>query len=248
MAKQKSFLEPAFADDYQAWSANPTPATTGQMLRVLQPAIDRGISAHVGQNVSPTMKSHARKLALSALRTYDPSQSRLGTHVINHLQGLKRISRKQQQILSVLERVSLDQAHVDRASKELDDRLGRPPSAGELADYTGLSLKRIGYVQSYSNPVAEGSLLSFVDEENQGGMMPAVNQGGSPHILADAIYDELDPINQHILDWSLGLHGRQLMPVQAIAAKLRMTSGAVSQRRAIIQKKMDELRQTSILS
>lgn len=233
-------LEKEYEPEFTAWQKTPDRQTTGLLLKKLSPAIDRGISAHVGTNPGPSIRSHARRLALQAVRSYDPIQARLGTHVINNLQGLKRIARKQQQIIHIPERVSLDQAHLHRASADLEDILGRDPSASELADHTGLSLQRIARIRQAKNPMAEGSFLQMTSADQGGGYSPSVDSS-SDDIVLRAVYDDLDPINQKIVDWTLGRHGEKQLSNQQIAAKLRISPGAISQRRALIQQRLAEM-------
>lgn len=239
-------LEPDYEQEYNAWKEKPNPQTTGRLLRKVQPAIDKGIHAHVGKQVSPVLRSSARKVALQAIRSYNPQQAKLGTHIINHMKGLRRIGRQQQQILRTPERVSLDQSFLAAAEAELGDRLGRSPSVTELADHTGLSVRRITKVRSYQQPVYEGSLLSMQQQGEDAGFLPAVEHS-SMDVVTRAVYDDLDPINQQIMDWSLGLHGRKPLSNQEIAAKLKLTPGAVSQRKAIIQARLDEMEELELI-
>ncbi len=236
-----SKLEDNYAQEFTAWQKQPTPQTTGTLLRKLQPVIDRGVRAHVGPKVSPVLRSRARRVTLDALNTYDPQQARLSTHVTNHLKGLRRISRQQQQVLRVPERVSLDQQFLVNAETELHDKLGREPTSGELADHTGVSQARIHYVRKFRPPVAEGSLLASMDSgSDEGSFQPAVEQDSTP-ILLEAVYGDLGGMNQKIMDWTLGLHGSEAISNQDIARRLRLTPGAVSQRKAQIQKRIYEM-------
>ena len=98
-------LEPKYADAFALWQRNPTPTSTGTLLRLVQPDIDRGIFAHVGQS-DPILRSKAKRMALRAIQSYDPSKAKLSTHIINQLQGLKRVARQQTQILPIPERLS----------------------------------------------------------------------------------------------------------------------------------------------
>jgi hypothetical protein len=235
-------LEPEFAPDYDEWKRAPSPQTTGKLLRSLQPAIDRGISAHVGRQPGPNIRAHARKLTLGALRTYDPGQARLSTHVINHLQGLKRVHRTSNQILRVPERVMLDRNRLFEAENQLEDQYGRPPSLTELADYTGLSAKRIERVRQFRHPVAEGQLAARQGPGGEPeGFAPAVVNPSNAYL--ELAYQDMGPINQNILDMTLGLHGQPQMSNQDIAKRLRLTPGAISQRKAQIQAQLDRMQE-----
>lgn len=237
-------LELDFEPDYMAWKKDPNKKTMSNLLTKIQPAIDRGVSAHIGRRVSPVLKSHARRLGMEAIRSYQPHEARLSTHVINRLKGLKRIARKQQNVLSVPERVSLDQGRLFEAETELEDRLGRTASTMELADHTGLSTKRITHIRKFRPAISEGSILTGANQE-QGIGLPAVETAPG-NAVVEAIYGDLDPVNQQVLEWTLGLHGQTPLPNKQIAAKLNLTPGAISQRKLAIQKKLDELQQLSI--
>lgn len=237
--ESKSLLEPEFAEDFGLWQGNPSPHFTSRLLTRLQPTVDRAISAHIGQS-NPILKSRAKQLSLQALRSYDPYKAKLSTHLFNQLQGLKRVARKQTQIISVPERVSLAQGHILQAEAELTERLGRDPTNAELADHTGLSVRRLGQIrQAPSNAMPEGYYESLGADEGGGGFLPGVESGPSSAYL-ELVHGDLDKSNQFILESTLGLHGRPRLSNQQIAAKLGLTPGAVSQRKAVIQRMLDE--------
>jgi DNA-directed RNA polymerase specialized sigma subunit len=231
-------LEPKYKSLYDTWKINPNPSTTGMLLSAVSPEIDRGIFAHVGQS-NPLLKSRAKKMALQAIRTYDPSQAKLSTHIVNQLQGLKRVSRQQGQILPIPERVAMDQGFVEKAKAELEDELGREPTMVEIADRTGLSPKRINYVRKFRYPMAEGTISSMSEDEESGGFAPAVDQQQT-NTWFEFVYSDLDETNQKIMEWTLGLHGSPVLSNQQIARKLRITPGAVSQRKAKIQQALNQ--------
>lgn len=236
-SENTDYLESKYKPQFQAWQSKPTPATTGALLKTLQPEIDRGIFAHVGQS-NPLLKSRAKKMTLQALRSYDPTKARLGTHIVNQLQGLKRVSRQQTQILPMPERVTLNQGFIERAKAELAEELGREPNVDEISDRTGLSPKRINYVQKFKYPVSEGFFESMSQEDGDGGFMPAVDQRPT-NSWHEFVYSDLDDTNKKIMEWTIGLHGSRPLSNQEIALKLRMTPGAVSQRKAKIQQILD---------
>ena len=136
-----SLLEPDFEPHYNAWKQTPNPQTSGALLKAVDPVLTSALRSYGGQN-SPTMKSKARIMALDAMGRYDPSRSKLRTHLMSQLQSLRRSSAKESQILSVPEQVGLDLGHLRESENFLKDQLGRDPSDVELADHTGLSLKK----------------------------------------------------------------------------------------------------------
>lgn len=225
-------LEDKYSDAFTTWQKKPSPQTTGALLTAVAPEIDRGISAHVGAS-HPLIKSRARQITLKAFQSYDPKKAALGTHIVNHLQGLKRASRQQTQILSIPERVLLDQGFLNQELQSATADLGREPSTQELADRTGLSMSRIAKIRKYHQPVNEGYLEAMVGADENPSFMPAVQHQSSA--WTEAIYDDLDPVNQSIMELTLGLHGHRPMSNMAIAKRLRLSPGAISQRKATIQ-------------
>ena len=230
-------LEADYAPSYELWKRNPDRNNTTKLIQQLNPTIDKAIRTHVGPP-NPLLRSRARKLTLQAIRSYDPAKSQLNTHITNQLQGLKRVARQQNQVLALPERVTLDQAHLAGIEAELNEDLGRMPSMAELADRSGLSSKRIQHVRRFRQPLAEGQ-FNRVDEEGSGDSAPGVRQAPST-AWHELVYGDLDPINQTIMEYTIGLHGQKRLSNMELARKLGMTPGAVSQRKASIQKLLDQ--------
>ena len=152
-------IEPEFSEYFNTWSTNRNPENNDLMLQKLQPVIDLALKTYVGQDAPPSVKLQAKRMALEGLNNYDPSKSKLKTHMLWHMQSLKRASNKANQILNVPERVQIDSRHIHNSFNELSEKLGRDPSDSELSDHTGLSIKRINSVRSFKPGIAEGSAL-----------------------------------------------------------------------------------------
>lgn len=236
MLPSGDYLEDDFREPYQTWKAAPTPQANAAMLGHLGPTIDQAIRAHVGAP-NPLLTSRARRLALQALGSYDPKRARLRTHLFNQLQGLKRVQRQQTTVLKVPERVALDRHHLENATRELADNLGRDPSDFELAEHTGFSPARLATVRSYHPAVAEGTLAAATPaHEVLGGVAGPAAPG---HLWQQIVYDDLGPLDQQIMEHALGLHGRPRLPNQEIAARLGRSPGLISQRKRRIQEQLD---------
>lgn len=229
------YLEEEFKVPYAAWKAAPTPESNRAMLKTLEPLIQKGVTTFTGQT-NPLLTSQARRLTLEGLRSYDPTRSRLQTHLYNQYKGLRRISRQQSQVISVPERVLFDQQRLRGYEQELTDQLGRAPSDRELADHSGFSMKRISHVRRYQAGIPEGSLESAAQ-----GLTPQVRPSNQPQeTWLQMVYDDLQPMDQKIMELSLGLHGRTALSNQEIARKLGRSPGAISQRKARIQQLLDQ--------
>jgi len=235
-------LEPDYVTPFRAWQAADNPTTSGMLLKAINPVIDQGVSVYGGKNANPMMRSRARKIALDAARKYDPTQASLKTHLMNHLQGLRRYGAQQVQVLNVPEQVALDQGHLVEAATELRDRLGRDPNDDELADHTGVSRKRIAYVRKYKPGFAESQIAAMGTNTGEDDAADPAVQRADP-VLAQIrfLYDDFDPVDKVIVEYGYGLDGAPKLGISDIAGRLGITPGAVSQRAARIQRRLDQL-------
>lgn len=237
-----SRLEPEFEPAFRSWKGNPTPERASDFLRTIDPIVEQGLSVYGGRNANPMMRSRARRIALDAAGKYDPTRASLKTHLMTHFQGLRRYGARQAQVLSVPEAVALDQQHLMEAEAQVRDVHGRDPSDAELADHTGLSRKRIRYIREYRQPLAEGQIAAAgSSEEGDGGWEPAVAGPDPVHARARLIYDDLNPVDQVILEYRLGLNGSPVLQPSEVARRLRLSPGAVSQRTARLQRLLDQV-------
>ena len=231
-----------FNTQFGSWMANPTPESNDQILASVQPTIDTALSSYVGRTTSPTMRSKARLMALNALKTYDPQRGNVRTHLLSQMQGLRRLNAKEQNSISIPEQVGLDFQKLDSAENELRDKFNRDPSDDEVADYTGLSVKRIRKIRGFHQPLSEGMTAAVADSENSPAEVASTLPGATSS--ADAwlgfVYDDLSPTDKLIMDMTLGRNGRRRASTQDIAKRLNITPGAVSQRAAKIQVMLDK--------
>lgn len=241
-------LEPEFAPHYNAWKTEPSPENTQHLVKALDPVLNSAIKSYAGSSIgSPTIKGKAKLIAINALKSYDPTRAKLRTHMMSQLQGLRRASAKETQILSIPEQVAIELGKVNEATNFLTDRLGRPPSDAELADHTGLSLKRLHYIRGVRPTYAEGTIANVRGDEGQSLYAPQVDQPDSYKAWEEFVYHDLEPIDQLIMEHSLGLHNKPVLSNQDIAKKLKVSPGAISQRKAKIQSKLDLRDELSVL-
>ena len=234
-------LEPEYANSFNAWKAAPTPENASALIKTVQPVMDTALRP-LGN--SPALRGHAKRITLGALQSYDPERAGLRTHLMGHLQGLKRIAGRLDVPINIPERVMLQQRDVAEHAQQLMDELGREPSDGEIADRSGLSVKRLHYLRQNRRPVSE-SQASFdnADGEIVG---PEVDHETPQSILENFIYSDLSARDQVIMDYALGRNGRPKLGGREIAAQVGVTPGAVSQRLSAIQERFNTIRDTQL--
>lgn len=237
-AKSATKLETEYADAYNAWTQDDNPTTRQQLLTTIQPAINTAVKTFGGGSPSPAVLGQAKLMALEAARSYKPDRGSLGTHVISHLRGLQRVSAQSQQIISIPERVMLDRRHLQEEEEQLRDQLGRDPSDMEIANASGLSLRRIRHIRSAKLPTNSGG---FVDETGDvfdpASLVPGDNQ--AEDAWRQMVYYDLNDIDRAIMDFTLGSNGSPVLENREIARRLRISPGAVSQRKSKIQAMLD---------
>ncbi len=238
---KSSLLEDEFKPHYEAWKADPNAANSSKLLEAVNPVVDSALRTFAGSAASsPTVRSKAKLIVLDALPRYDPNRAKLRTHLMVNLQSLHRASAQETQIVSVPERVRLEQHRLREAQAELADNLGREPSDGELAKHTGLSVKRLAHIRKASPVMAEGSLKGIENEDGEeGGTAVGVKPRSRDDTWLRFIYHDLDGPDQFIMEHVLGLHGKPILPKIEIAQRLKLTPGAISQRASRIQRLLD---------
>ena len=238
-------VESQFADHYAAWKASPSPATGGRLLGALEPTIRAGVRTYAADS-GPTGLGRAKMLVMQALPRYDPARAGLKTFVGQHLQGLQRFRAKQMNAVNVPDRALLARAQLGRATNELTDLLGRPPSAVELADHTGLSPTAIAAARGAAVAIPESRFAEIYDADSSYGGGPAVRDHSDKGWVR-LVYHSVDDRDRLVMEHTLGLFGATVLSTGELARKLGVSPAAVSQRKAKIQGILDKREELSVL-
>lgn len=221
---------------YKTWSENRNPETGSKLLGALEPSMKAAARKWAGDD-SPTVMGQAKKLIITALPRYDASRSSMATFVDRQLQPLTRWKSRKNIGVRVPTSAVQDVRRVALVEEELEDELGRAPSHEEIADKSGISLERLTKVSRMKYPV----LAEAQQENGDGGKSFVEDQSvkGEEDLWQKTVYHSLTPVDQVIMQHTIGLYGANQLSNQAIAKKLRITPGAVTQRKSRIQKLLD---------
>lgn len=235
--KQKAQQKSAIQSAITRWQTGDKSAA-GQILQYLKPTISSALRSFApGQQ--NTLNIQAAKLALSSMSTYDPSKNvQPSTHAFNALQRLNRVRRQRQNIIHVPQDTVYKFNIIQQKSAQLQDQLGRQPTTQQLADSLGMSQKKIQQITSRSNGIINDSLA--VSQMTGQSTFSTKNVSDKDYI--DYTYRSLGPIQQKIMQWSLGLNGKKMLSNAQIAKKLSISPGAVSQRRLKINNLLSQVR------
>lgn len=232
-----NYLEDEYKPAYESWKNNQTPEGNLSMLQAVDPIIQKGVKMYGGD--SPLAASQGRLMALDAIRKYDPTRSRLQSHLLNQMQGLRRVTQQQSQVLKAPERVLLESQRLRESHQELSDELGREPTDAELTDKLGISMSRLAKIRKYQPGMSSGQ-VEEIDPMSGGAAGRLPNQKDAENLWAEIVYQDLSPIDQKIMEFSLGMRGQSKLSNQEIARKLGRSPGAITQRKMKIQQLLDQ--------
>jgi RNA polymerase primary sigma factor len=233
-----NYLEDEYRPAYESWQQNQTPEGNAAMLQAIDPIVQKGIQLYGGE--SPLSASRGRLLALDAVRKYDPKRSRLQSHLLNQMQSLRRVAQQQHNVMRVPERVLLESQRLRNYQQEMSDEMGREPSDAELADRLGVNTERLAKIRRYQPGMSSGQ-VEELDPLSGGlaGRIPGTRDESSD-LWVRVVYQDLNPMDQKVLEFSLGLNGQPKLSNQEIAKRLGRSPGAISQRKIRIQKLLDQ--------
>jgi DNA-directed RNA polymerase specialized sigma subunit len=216
---------------FDAWKQAPGPKTLTPLIQNLEPTITKALTAY-GYAGDANMRTQARLLAANALPRFDPKRASLDTFVFGELRRLQRIGPKQEHAVPIPERVMLERRALERASSDLYEELGRPPTDDEIQDRTGLTKGRLRTLRSVRAQVVGENL------DDQGRVITAADDGtDASKLWEEAVVYSLGPVDKKIYEWSTGSGGEQLTKAE-MALRLRISPAAVTQRAAMIARKL----------
>jgi DNA-directed RNA polymerase specialized sigma subunit len=227
---------------FEAWKQKPSPDRMGEFLDKAQPVVNAAIRSY-GQG-NKALESRARLLIAEAAPKFDPGRGvKLRTYLMTQLQPLTRYAKEYGRSTRVPERVNVDLFSINQQHQDYFDKFGREPSDKELADITGLSMRRIAHVRKFARPEAGESTL--VDDEGAI-MYPGTEAPDPDKILLEYVHHDLDPVDQKIMEWRTGLYGKKQVSNNEMAKRLNLSPGAVSQRAAKIAARIKDLRDQKV--
>ena len=228
--------KPAPVDIVDRWKSDKSAQTTKQLLDYLKPTIDSALHTYTpGQEDSFRIK--ATSMALNSLSGYDKKKNTSPrTYVFSALQRLNRIRRQRDSIIHIPESQVYLRQLVDKKKDQLQEDLGRQPSLLQLSDKTGLSQKKLQKIYDDNITFSETSSTN-----TQTGDSSFKSSDLTDKDYYNYVYRSVPPLDQKIMQWSSGF-GKPLLSNNEIAKRLRLSPGAVSQRKAKIQQKLSLVR------
>lgn len=209
---------------WQTWKKAPTDANASALLKQVEPLVHKEVSKWSGTLARPLLETEGKRLAMQAFHNYDPTKgAALGTHVVNQLQRMSRLSYSNQNVARLPENKMLLYHSYNLAHTELADTHGRSPSTDEMADRLGWPLKR---VEEYRKSIGRRELLESggLFESSDAGLF---DQDHQSHVV-DFMHHDLPAQHKTIFEHLTGYGGTEILSNQQIQKKLGLTQGQYS--------------------
>lgn len=214
-----------------AWRKKPGPESLKPLLEASDSVLDSALRSYAGGDQS--LRTQAKLLMLRGMKSFDSKRGvQLKTHLMNQLKPLQRLHLERSQPVDVPERMVMDSRLLHRTEQEYIDKYNREPNAQELAEESGLSLRRIAAVRTGARP--------FAAESISGEGVPGKEEDTSDKIWTEYVHFDADPIDKKIIEWKTGLYSSPILENQEIARRLKLSPGAISQRSSKIAAKLAE--------
>jgi DNA-directed RNA polymerase specialized sigma subunit len=213
---------------WHAWKAKPSDVNASALLAQVSPLIHKEVNKWAGSLARPLLETEGKRLAMQAFHGYDPNRgAALGTHVVNSLQRMSRLSYANQNVARLPENKMLLFHSYHLAHSELADAHGRAPTTDELADRLGWP---IGKVEEYRRSIGRREMLESggLFESSDAGLY---DQDRQEH-LVDFIHHDLPAQQKLIFEYLTGYGGAERLSNQEIQKKLDLTQGQYSYQKA----------------
>jgi len=215
---------------WKTWKVSPTDANTSALLKQVNPLIQREANKWAGTLSRPLLETEGKRLAVQAFKTYDPNRgAALGTHVVNQLQKMSRLSYANQNVARLPENKMLQFHSYHVGHEQLLDNFGRPPTVDEMADHLGWTLPQIN---KFNKQIGHQELIESVGVEN---VHQNLAQAEVSDHMVDFIHHDLPPVQKSMFEHLTGYQGVEQLNNKQIQKKLGLTQGQYSyQKRKLI--------------
>lgn len=215
-------------DAYAGWLADPTPENMNKVVGSLGPTITSEIQRYGGPK--PLLRARAKSLTIGAVKSYNPaSGARLQSWVVTQLQPLSRYSKNLQPV-HVSDDLYRKSSELNRLAQDFELENGRSPSDEELADYSGVGVRKIRKYRSARPAVSsESQYLEGGNSEFAGSLLPGVDAPSHVGTASELVYSTLSDRDKFIYDSKTGGHGKPELSATEIAKRLGVSPAYVSQ-------------------
>jgi hypothetical protein len=218
---------------WKKWKEERNKDNLTPLMASMNPVIQKEVSRWATGNVSrPVLNIEAKKIALKAFDSYDPNSTQLNTHLTNQLKGLSRIVYTHSNAARMPEHQTLKVGSYLNAKNELEEDLGREPTAQELSASLKWSMKE---VDRFRNELRSGLSTSKPTP-------PGFETYNPDEAFIDFVYNDLHDQDKLVFEHTTGYGGNKILSAKTLMAKTGMTQGQISHSKRRITKMVLEMK------
>lgn len=219
------------------WQKKKTPELTAEVLSRFKPTISSAINSYA-PGTGNSLDVKAANITLDALSKYDSSVGTdPTTFVFHNLKRLHRVNAQRSNIIPIPEQTALEQKKLKEVASAFEVDNDREPTLEELANLSGFNTKKVDKLLNIGGTINDSSTLS---EESRSSTFSMKDLTDDDYF--EYVYVSVSPTDQKIMEWSSGLHGKPVLSNNQIAAKLKISAAAVSQRKAKLHQLLSDVR------
>jgi DNA-directed RNA polymerase sigma subunit (sigma70/sigma32) len=207
------------------------PKAKGELLISLKPLIRRYASRFKVSNIPfAVLEAKAFTIVDQALPKYDPSKAQMNTFVMNQLQQLNRTVADYADLGYIPEQRYLNIMAYNSKLSELRDSLNREPTTRELAHNLNWGDKEVARIRKELRG-------TFVE---QTGLSSVYTEKNKDMDNIEYVYEVLAPQDQLVMEYLMGLHGREPKTLQEVSMLTGLTVDQIRHIKDKIKKKFEE--------
>ena len=211
------------------WSSTHSKKDLSTLLKRVNPIIQKEVNRWSGgSGAAPILNIEAKKIALNAFNTFDPTKSKLGTHLTNNLKGLSRQVYTYSNVARLPEHRMIKAKDFISVQDELTNKLGRIPSAQELSEDLHWSKKEVSRMRNdLRASFTEGAPAP-----------PGFNSSFDGSTDLDFIYHDLNNQDKIVFEHTTGYSGAPILDGRGLIGKTGLTQGQISHSKRRIKAKV----------
>jgi DNA-directed RNA polymerase sigma subunit (sigma70/sigma32) len=217
----------------QAWKTRRSQSSYDELKRKYKNMVFKAVNTYRAASV-PTMalELEAWKLFDDAVNTYDVNKrAGFSTHLTYRLRRLDRFTKKYQNVGRIPEARAAQIGQLDRATGQLQQKLGQPPSHTQVAKHLGWNPKQVKELHG----LRRGDLFEGIMEHESRGIGGVSDRA---QWILKSFREELNPQEKRVYDYLIGHNTRKVTNTHQIAQKMGLSPGRVSQIRGQIARKL----------
>jgi len=235
---------------YTRWVGDPSQDNMSSLLAKLDPVINKVIYSNSASG-DPGIKMAAKLHLAKAMPNYDPKRGAgLETFAVSELRRLPRIIEKRSAAIPIYEGAKLNLNLISAKEREYKAANGVDPTDEQLADASGMSIKKMTYLRKKYSPTmtdAQFSASRVNDNGDETGDGIATNNYERGTFIKQLLYADLGSIDQRIFEMAHGLNGKKQESQTHIAHTLGLSNAAITNHLKKINAQLAEMEGTGFL-